>query len=202
MTQDPTDKVRAFVAIELNGSLRRALADLQERLRRAPQARPGRWVDAANIHLTLRFLGDVPQRLVPELVQALVRACEGVAPLEAFVRGLGCFPNDQRPRVLWVGLEEPSGQLSHLQAAVESELERLGIKREGRSFSPHLTLARLRDQTSARERADFGAWIRRQPPVDLGALPVEQVALMQSILRPEGAQYRRLGVAPLRAHVR
>ena len=194
---DPTGNVRSFVAVELDGALRQALADLQERLRRAPQARSGRWVDANNMHLTLRFLGDVPQRLVPELVQALVRACEGVAPLDVAVRGLGCFPNDQRPRVLWVGLEEPSGELLRLQSAVESELVRLGIRPEGRAFSPHLTLARLRDQAGAREREDFGAWVRRQPPVDLGVLPVRQVVLMQSILRPERAQYQRLGVAAL-----
>ncbi len=196
--REQAENVRAFVAIELDGEMLQALDGLQARLRRAPQARNGRWVSPAGIHLTLQFLGDVPAARIAELQAALERACAGIAPFEIALSGLGCFPNLQRPRVLWVGVEEATGTLQRLQLAVERELSRLGFQPEGRAFTPHLTLARLRDQAGTRERAEFGAWVERQACGRVGTMRVGQVCLMQSTLRPEGAIYTRLCTALLR----
>jgi 2'-5' RNA ligase len=191
------ETVRVFIAIELDAAVREALDGLQSRLKRAPQSRLGRWVAPESIHLTLKFLGEVPASRVPELQQALERACAGVPPFELAVTGLGCFPDPKRPRVVWVGVEELTGALVRLQRAVEAELGRLGFRPEGRGFTPHLTLARVRDQANSRERAELGAWIGQQAVGWLAAMRVGQVCLMRSVLRPEGAVYIRLGAAPL-----
>ncbi|MDI7277312.1 MAG: RNA 2',3'-cyclic phosphodiesterase, partial [Anaerolineae bacterium] len=148
-----SEGVRTFVAIELDVDLRTTLGELQGRLRRAPLARLGRWVAPEGIHLTLKFLGNVPAGRVPELGEALRRACARIAPFEIAIAGLGCFPSYQRPRVLWVGVEEPTGSLERLYSAVERELERVGFRPEGRPFTPHLTLARVSDHAAHRERA-------------------------------------------------
>jgi len=191
------ETIRTFIAIELDTEILSALGDLQGRLRKAPWARLGRWVGLESIHLTLKFLGEVHPGRVPELLQALQQACAGVAPFEIAVTGLGCFPNHQRPRVIWVGVEDPSGDLKRLQLAVERELSRLGFQPEGRGFSPHLTLARIRDQASSRERAELGAWVGRQAVGRLGTMRVRGVHLIRSVLQPAGPVYTRLGTAPL-----
>ncbi len=189
--------VRAFVAIELDVELRRALGALCARLCRAPQGRLGRWVSPEGIHLTLQFLGDVPRARIPELEQALQRAVAGVRPFEVTLSGLGCFPNAQRPRVLWVGIEEATGALQSLQRAVERELQGIGFRPEGRPFTPHLTLARVRDHVRNAERAELGSWVRAEAVGALGSMHVHEVCLMQSDLRPGGAVYTRLCAAIL-----
>ncbi len=196
---DESDKVRSFVAIELDVHLSAALRELQGRLQRAPLARLGRWVSPEGIHLTLKFLGNVPTDRVPELEQALRRACARIASFPIGIAGLGCFPSLQRPRVLWVGVEEPTGSLQHLYSAVEHELERAGFRPEDRPFTPHLTLARIHDHATNRERAEFGAWVREQAIDRVGAMEVREVCLMRSVLRPGGAVYSRLATVPLQA---
>ncbi len=189
MSEQSAENVRTFVAIELDAEVHTALREVQGRLRRAPLARLGRWVESDGIHLTLRFLGDVPAARVPELRRALECACQGIMPFEIAVAGLGFFPNGQRLRVIWAGVEEPSGALQRLQLAVERQLEQIGFRPEGRGFSPHLTLARVRDQACDRERAELGAWIKQQAVGRLATMRVRQVSLMQSTLRREGAIY-------------
>jgi 2'-5' RNA ligase len=192
------ETIRAFVAIELDAALRSALGELQGRLRRAPLARLGRWVNPAGIHLTLRFLGNVSTGSLSDLRAALRSAAREVAPFELALAGLGCFPNCRQPRVVWVGVQEPTGALGRLQCAVERELCALGFAPEGRAFRPHLTLARVRDQAYGRERAELGAWIDGETVGRLGAMRVSEISLMRSDLRPGGAIYTRLAAAPLR----
>lgn len=191
-------RVRAFVAIELDGEIQAALGGLQRRLKKAPLARLGRWVAPESIHLTLKFLGDVPVDRLAELEAALQRACEGVAPFDIALFGLGCFPNLRRPRVVWVSVEERSGVLKRLQSAVERELARAGFRPEGGDFTPHLTLARIRDRARSRERAELGAWIGQQCVPEGARMRVSRVSLMRSVLGPGGAVYSRLCEAPLR----
>ncbi len=190
--------VRAFVAVELDELLRVALAELQGQLKRAPLGRLGRWVDPVGIHLTLKFLGDVSTGQLPELRTALHRAAREVAPFEFGLARLGCFPNIRQPRVIWVGVDEPTGALQRLQCAVERELGAAGFPPERRAFSPHLTLARVRDQSQPRERAELGAWLQTQRVGRLGAMRAAELSLMQSDLRPSGAVYTCLEAAALR----
>lgn len=189
--------VRAFVAVELDGEARAALGSLQDGLQRAPLAHLGRWVAPEGIHLTLKFLGDVPAARLPDLRQAIERAGQGIAPFALALGRLGCFPNLSSPRVIWVGIEEPTGTLVRLQLAVEREMSRLGFRPEGRPYRPHLTLARVRDRASSQERTRIGAWIRAQAIGHLASMEVAEVALMRSVLCADGAIYSRLGAAPL-----
>ncbi|HOG48172.1 MAG TPA: RNA 2',3'-cyclic phosphodiesterase [Anaerolineae bacterium] len=191
------DTIRAFIAIELDAPLRAALGELQGRLKRAPLGRLGRWVDPGGIHLTLKFLGDVSTSQLPELRQALQRAAGEVLPFDVALAGLGCFPNTRQPRVIWVGVDEPTGALKRLQCAVERELGAIGFPPEGRAFTPHLTLARVRDQVASLERAELGAWVQQQSVGRVGAMCAAELALMQSQLRPGGAVYTCLEAAPL-----
>ncbi len=191
------EMIRSFVAIELDAGIQEALGQLERRLKQAPLGRLGRWVAPECIHLTLKFLGDVPAERVPEIAQAIKMASAGTAPFEIAVAGLGCFPNATRARVIWVGIEEPSGALASLQAALERELARLGFKPEGRGFTPHLTLARVRDMAQNHERAELGAWVKQQNVGTLATMRVREVSLMQSVLQPAGAIYTRLSASPL-----
>ena len=192
MTQE---RIRAFVAIELAPGLRESLAEALDALRQA-HLRGLRLVDPEAIHLTLKFLGDVPVPTIPEIASALKRVAEGVPPLTLALDRAGGFPSLERPRVLWVGLRGDLPTLQRLQGAVETALADLGFPREPRSFSPHLTLARVRPETRPEERRRIGER-SAQLSVSPAEMRAEEVALMRSDLRPTGAVYTRLEVAQL-----
>jgi len=186
--------IRAFVAIELSDSLAAALAETQRRLKdRAPL--PVRWTDPRGIHLTLKFLGDVDAGRMGAIEEAVTRAVAGTGPFRIALGALGGFPTLARPRVIWLGLEGDLPALERLQQRVERELAPLGFPPEGRPFTAHLTLGRVRE--GGKRPATAGAW----PDVaDLRGVgqTVEGVSLMRSDLHPTGAVYTRLAAFPLR----
>lgn len=192
------DTLRAFVAIELPDDAKAYLAELVEALGRADVAGL-RCVRPDAIHLTLKFLGDIPAVQVDAISDELTRTASSC---EVFTLGLGTrgsFPNARRARVLWVGVDRNTEPLLRLHEAVEAGLERLGFAREERRFSPHVTLARLREETPQRAReaataALLGAETSRERPT----FQVTAVSLIRSTLTPTGAIYRRLARAPLR----
>ena len=158
-----------------------------------------RFVSASGIHLTLKFLGEIQAELGDLLHPALERATAARPAFSVRVRGAGCFPDAGRPRVVWVGLEEPRGELSALQRAIESECVALGLPAEDRPFSPHLTLGRVRREAGADAALFVRSVLEREPAVDLGVMTVDSVHLYRSDLRPTGAEYRRLHSAILEA---
>lgn len=189
--------VRTFVAVELDDSIRQGLSRIQSDLRRHLEERSIRWVRPEGIHLTLNFLGDVPAGHLDSIGKALALACRHLGPFEVRPAGLGCFPNMQRPRVIWVGLTGDVASLLELQKATTSALEELGLAPEGRAYSPHLTLGRVRQETRGRERAVIGACVQKANASDLDAMRVEIVSLMRSDLSHQGARYHRLEGFPL-----
>ncbi len=156
-----------------------------------------KWVEPRGIHLTLKFLGSVEEAKVPALVQALPRACEGLDPFEVALSGLGVFPNPSRPRVAWVGLSGGVETLLRLQEGVEKVLSPFGFPREERSFTPHLTIARLREGVAPDEARAFGQAFLRASPESV-SFKVEGISLMKSQLTPSGAIYTRLAFIPFR----
>ena len=176
----PDERLRAFVAIKPTADLHRACADVAA----AGRMLPMRWARPASVHLTLKFLGDVRTDAVPAIHQALQRAMEGLAPFRVVVRGLGCFPNATRPRVLWVGLDDPQHELQQLQHRVESAFAALGIPLAERLFYPHLTLARARRTRPGRE---LDAFLSAYKDHTFGHLVVSQIHLMRSDLHAKGA---------------
>ena len=189
-------QIRTFIAIELEEPIRAGLTRVQEQLKQEDDTRVVRWVRPGGVHLTLKFLGDVPAQRVDEIGQALERACVGFAPFTLTFGGLGCFPNTRRPRVVWVGVQDESGTLTHLWEAVEEEVAPLGFPTEKRGFSPHLTLGRVK-RASTGERHRLGELIQGAEIGSLGRMTVRGVSLMRSDLKPSGAVYTQLRSAAL-----
>lgn len=191
------EQVRCFIAIELTEEVKRGLKTIQAQLKSGGQF-PVKWVDPYGIHLTLKFLGNVAEDRLGEITAAMEEASHGVSPFQLEVRELGVFPNPRRVQVAWVGVGGEVEKLGTLQQRLESGLEGLGFAPENRRFTPHLTLARVRDQASADERERFGQLI-----ADTGfeagySLPVEAINLMRSQLTREGAIYSRLSSVELK----
>jgi len=186
--------VRLFVAIELPAEVREALDRLQHELQRRGLEKL-RWVRPEGIHLTLKFLGETPAERVPAISEALAEAVGSVAAHELRLGGLGTF-GGSRPRVLWLDLGGDVEAVRALQERVEAAMAGLGFEREGRAWSAHLTLARVRPET-AREAASVIAAAFRGVDAPSGVIAVREVALMRSALAHGGAVYERIAAFPL-----
>lgn len=175
---------RLFIAVDLGAAVhdRVARAIGMARLA-APRAR---WVPAEGVHLTLVFLGTVAADRVPAIAAALGRAAARHRPLELSVRGAGTFGRSSSPRVLWLGVDGEVRALAALQRDVAGELEPLGFPREDRPFTPHLTLARAREE---RGDASLATAAERLAAFDAGTARVSCLQLIQSHLGPGGARY-------------
>lgn len=189
--------LRAFIAVPLSATVTEELGKLQQQLSRACPARTVRWIPAKNIHLTLHFLGDIlPERIDP-IKEALGVVARNVPPF-AFTAGqLGAFPNANRPRVVWVGVEDTSSWLLLLHEAVNESLERIGFQRETRRFSPHLTLGRIYRRASQEDVGEVGKVISATEVGTLGTVQTETVIFFQSVLKPSGAEYTPLATFKL-----
>jgi 2'-5' RNA ligase len=191
------EKIRTFIAIELDESIKDGLTKLQERLKGKVPRGSARWVRPKGIHLTLKFLGDVPADQIGEITGALERSCQGFAPFSLSCGGLGCFPNLKRPRVMWVGIQEETGTLAQLKRAIEENVAPLGYPTEKRKFSPHLTLGRVQKRASSGDRRRLGELVGASEIGILGQMEVRSVNLIRSDLRPSGAVYTRLAEVEL-----
>jgi 2'-5' RNA ligase len=189
--------LRTFIAIALDEELRGNLGRLQDQLRERMPPRSVRWVRPAGIHLTLKFLGDTPPQLVDRIKMALEQAAAQTRPFSFTVGGLGCFPNIRRPRVVWVGLHEPSGRLAHLRDCIEGEVAPLGFPTERRRFSPHLTLGRVQRRASKSEAREIGQVVGGSAIGTIDEMAVTEVLYIKSDLRPTGAVYTTLSRAGL-----
>jgi 2'-5' RNA ligase len=191
------EKIRSFIAVELPGDLKRALSELQRKFRSASNL-PVRWVDPGNIHLTLKFLGDIDAASTDKIVTALEQAVKDFTPFNIEVRGLGVFPNMNRIQVAWVGLYGELEKLGQLQKRIEASLESLGFPPENRPFTPHLTLARVRDYARPEERQKFRQLISSASFEGKYNISVATVNLLRSELTREGPIYSKLGTVTLK----
>jgi len=180
---------RLFVAIELPEDVCEALSALQQRLKRLDTARAVRWSNSDGIHLTLKFLGDVPEKQVDDIKAHLQRAAQTVQPFALTLEGTGVFPDFRAPRIVWAGLQGQLATLHALRDAVEREIAPLGYPTDERPFSPHLTLARPRNEARHTDQAALGAQLEKYKAGTLASFTASEVSLMESTLRPEGAIY-------------
>lgn len=190
------DTVRSFVAIELDPDLKRALSAVQEALRSHLDDGPVRWTRPEGVHLTLKFLGEVSADGIAEIAAQMDAAAREVDGFRIELKGVGGFPTNRSPRVVWVGVEEPSGSLSLLQRQVEDRLEPLGFPKENRPFSPHLTIGRARGRGGEPHRR-LGRALEALDLSPQGAMEVRTISLMRSQLGPEGAAYSQLAQSKL-----
>jgi 2'-5' RNA ligase len=206
-TPTPTPTFRAFIAIELPKDALDVLSAAQDTLRARLGRAAGavRWVRAEGIHLTLQFLGSVPEASVEQIQQAMRAGSERVGPLTLSLSGIGAFPNPRRPRVIWVGIggdERSLAALHALQAGVARELSVLGYMPD-KQFHPHLTLGRVREDAKPDEVAAIADAVAKgagAPPPH--SFHVNSVSLMQSDLRPGGAVYTRRAALKLSGGIR
>ena len=157
-----------------------------------------KWVDPYNIHLTLKFLGNIGLDRIDDITKTMETSALGVAPFQLEVKGLGVFPNLKRAQIAWVGVDGEVDRLKQLQQRIESNLATLGFAPESREFTPHLTLARLRDRVSPDERQGFGQLIARTRFETAYGFNVDSINLMQSQLTREGAIYSRIRAVKLK----
>ncbi len=191
------EQVRSFIAIELPEELKAELTRLQVGLK-SGKPTGVKWVDPYSIHLTLKFLGSVAVDRLGGITTAMEAAAQGISPFHLEVRELGVFPNLRRVQVAWVGMSGEVDKLARLQQRIESNLARLGFTPESRPFTPHLTLARLRNGTSRDERQRFGQLIA-STRFDTGyTIEVDAINLMKSQLTREGAIYSRISSVGLK----
>ena len=187
--------LRVFTAVDVTPEVRSAALRLIERLRGA--AAKVTWTKAANLHYTLKFLGDVQAEKTPEICRAVQEAAAPFSPFQIVATGAGAFPSLSHLQTLWLGVGDGAEQMELLFQAVERLLEPLGFAREHRRFAPHLTLGRVRGGNPAgfKELAEL---IRKHADFDAGPMTVSSVTVFSSILAADGPSYSALSHAALR----
>ena len=182
---------RIFLALNFSVAVTRKIAEEIER-RKAPMAEAGfriAWVPAANLHLTLHFLGSIGEELLEGVIGACKRVAAEHAPFDARAAGLGAFPSLARPSVLWVGVDAPAA-LSALQRDVEAAMVELGFDKEERAFHPHVTAGRVKQGHGPADAAWSGT-------VDCGSCPLGEIVVYESRTRSAGAEYVARARVPL-----
>jgi len=191
------DLIRSFIAIPLTDEIHQNLADFIQLHKLDTRTAGTRPVKPGNIHLTLKFLGDVESFRIPAISQCLEKVTSRLTPFSILIQGLGAFPGwRKRPRVLWVGAQ-PADLLQELFQRFDSETAAIGYPSEERKFSPHLTLARINQQPSnpvQRELLEKLMNLEREPL--FGQMTVNEVVLFKSLLQPSGPVYTILSRHP------
>ena len=188
--------LRAFVAVEIPAGLRQAVSSATASLREGIGALV-RWVPMENLHLTLKFLGDVSPSNVDMLSQMIRAEADLFSNFDLHLQGLGSFPSLKRPRVLYIGIQAPAA-LEALHRGIESASRRLGYESEERGFSPHLTIGRVKQNVTATEQQKIRRALEQTKIDSLGTARVDSVHLYKSDLKPTGSVYTRLYSAPLK----
>jgi 2'-5' RNA ligase len=183
--------LRSFIAIELPDTAKSALENIQRGFGKC--GADVRWVNAENIHLTLKFLGNIKEEMVDDIVGIIESACSLINRFELKIKGLGMFPNSRSPRVLWVGISG-GGDLYDLQKGIENGMASLGFAVENRSFKPHLTLGRFKSRVGIECLRDI---VRQHEEDDYLTVHVKSVVLMRSDLQPSGPRYYKIAEFPL-----
>ncbi len=185
--------MRSFIAIEIPDVIKKEMTEAQRRLKSS--GAEASWPRSEGIHLTLKFLGEVPEIRITEIMEGIRQSVAGIAPFRLEVGGIGTFPGPRNARVAWIGLSGDTETLKRLQAEVEDAMARLGLERDERPFTPHLTIGRIR---YIRSRDRWLKTLEEIRDIKLPGFDVTSIRLMKSELKPSGAVYTELGRAELR----
>ena len=182
--------LRVFLALNLDEPIKSQLLRLQNRLDKI--GADVRWGKAEQIHLTVKFLGEITDQMAADVCRLCQNISAEFEPFEFGVRSAGCFANHGRPRVLWVGVEDPSGSVRRLNERIEKTLAPLGLRRERRVFKPHVTLGRVRSATNA---LDLRAEVVKGTNFEAGVAQTSEITIYASELGPDGPIHRVIGRA-------
>ena len=192
-----TSVFRSFIAIDLSPDIQEQIRDITTGLKDRMGELPVRWIPAENVHLTLKFLGDVSSANVERLAEIIRRVGRNHACFDISVGTLGVFPNIRRPRVIWLGVEAPQA-LYEIQRSIDQETHRLGYETKEKSFSPHLTIGRVSRGADYRELKAISETLEAETVGFLGAARVKLINLYRSDLKPGGAIYSIVYNGPLK----
>lgn len=189
-------RIRTFIAVELSPSVKGRAEELIARLRVA--AAEVNWVKPPHMHLTLKFLGDVPDTETPDICRVVAKAAASVPPFEILCRGVGAFPSNDRPKTLWIGVGDGAQQLVELQAAIDDALKsELGYGRELRAFHPHLTIGRVKRELPG-GRGDLAHLLDKYADFDADLAIIDEVVTFASFLGRAGPTHEALDRAELK----
>jgi 2'-5' RNA ligase len=188
-------RIRSFIAVELASSVTKRARALIEKLKT-----PGvdvNWVDPQQMHLTLKFLGNVTDADIPDICRVVGEAAASIEPFEIICRGLGGFPSSAEARTLWLGIEQGNEELRELQAAIDNALKKeMGFAKEARGFTPHLTIGRVKGG-SDEGMTELAAKLAEHMNYDADLSVVEEAVIFASFLGRSGPTYEALAHCPL-----
>ena len=182
--------IRTFIAIELSDEIRNSAVELQRAL--AKDNGSVKWVEPENIHLTMQFLGNVPDQEMADVCRVAQRAAAAAVPFEMTVEEAGAFPSTLRPRTVWLAVSVGSEAVIALHKSLEDQLVPLGYRREKRRFHPHVTLGRVRGRPD-----QLGASLVAKNDWSAGSMVVDEIVVLASELRSKGPHYNVMGRARL-----
>jgi 2'-5' RNA ligase len=186
-------RTRTFIAVEASDAVRDSTSELIEHLAQCDAK--VRWVARENMHVTMKFLGDQPDKRLGDICSAAQRAARQVEPFHAQFHGVGAFPDVKRPRTLWIGVSDGRDEFRRLFNAIDEELGQVGIRKERRGFQPHLTFGRVR-QGGPNQR-ELAGLLEEHTEFDAGGIVVTQAIVFASRLDRDGPTYTILARAPL-----
>lgn len=177
--------LRLFIALHFPDDIKRQLGEIIEQAR--PKADGIKWVESKNMHLTLKFLGDTPEDMVSPIIGGIESAVGDCSACQITVEGFGGFPNLRKPRVIWAGMNG-AGPIVKLAGAINSELAGIGIEKDRKRFSPHITLGRVKRPSNYSALADFFKNLNFLSE----SLILDSLALVKSTLTPSGPIYENV----------
>ncbi|MCE5195427.1 MAG: RNA 2',3'-cyclic phosphodiesterase [Nitrospiraceae bacterium] len=178
--------LRCFIAIELPDSIKENISIYIQKLKEIKT--DVKWVSEKNLHVTLKFLGNVPERMIQDINNKLLAIGRLHDKFHLYIQGAGIFPNTKQPRVIWLGLKD-SGNVVNLQQDIEDGMSELGFKKDGREFKPHLTIGRVK---SFKNIGSLIKELTTLKEVDFGKIEVKNISLMKSELKQAGAEHSKL----------
>jgi 2'-5' RNA ligase len=188
--------VRTFIAVDFPPVILGKIEAIVDYFKKKVPDHALKWVDTDNLHLTIKFIGEIDPGKLEQVKSILTRCLEYQNAFEIEVAGLGMYPNQRAPRVIWLGITG-GDPLGRIHATLDRHLSELGIKPEGRAFTPHLTIARIRKGTDRKTAQAIGETLAQFKVDSLGTVTIDRVHLYQSVLTPSGPIYTNLFAAML-----
>ncbi len=188
--------MRTFIAVDFPTAILSKIEAIVDYFKKKVPENALKWVETENLHLTIKFIGEIDPGKLEQVKSVLTRCLAGQNAFEIEVAGLGMYPNARAPRVIWLGITG-GDPLVRIHATLDTHLAELDIKPEGRPYAPHLTIARIRKGTDRKTAQAVGETLAQFKVDALGAVTIDRVHLYQSVLTPSGPIYTDLFAAPL-----
>ena len=192
------DKLRTFIAVSLSGEIRDCLSRLQDILKTSNA--DVKWVKKDNIHLTLKFLGEIENKKIDEIIKAIDSLSNSISAFQLEISSIGAFPKKEAPRVIWVGLSQGDSETKQIAKELENAISKLGIPGESRPFSSHITLGRVRSALNRKQLIEQLNYLEGNFPKERPTCKIDKITLFKSTLTPLGPIYEVLHETNLKAN--